>query len=55
MKTFNICVQLSGITSRTVEAETLEEAEEIVMDMVYNSDWNDIDCPDIDVLDYEEC
>lgn len=55
MKTFNICVQLSGITSRTVEAETLEKAEEIVKGMVYNSDWNDIGCPEIDVLDYEEC
>jgi len=54
MKKFDICVQLSGITSRTVEAETLEEAEEMVKRMVYGSDWNDIACPEIDVLDYDE-
>ena len=54
MKKFDICVQLSGIASRTVEAETLEEAEEMVKNMVYDSDCNDIACPEIDVLDYEE-
>ena len=54
MKKFNICVQLSGIISRTVEAETIKEAEEMVKNMVYDSDWNSIGCPEIDVLDYEE-
>lgn len=54
MKKFNICVQVSGLATRTVEAETLEEAEKMVKALVYESDWNDIGCPEIDVLDWEE-
>ena len=54
MPKFNICLHVSGIVSRTVEADTLEEAKEIAEDSVYNSDWNCIECPEVEVLDYEE-
>ena len=54
MPKFDICLHVSGIVSRTVEADTLEEAKEIAEDSVYNSDWNCIECPEVEVLDYEE-
>ena len=54
MPKFDICMQISGIVSRTVEADTLEKAEEIAMNSVYDSDWNEMECPEVEVLDYEE-
>jgi hypothetical protein len=54
MPKFDICLHISGIVSRTVEAQTLEEAEEIARADVYNSDWNEMACPEVEVLDYEE-
>lgn len=53
MRKFDICMQLSGIISRTVEAETEEEAEEIAKSLAYGQDWNDMSCPEVDVLDVE--
>ena len=54
MPKFDICLHVSGIVSRTVEAPTLEEAENIARNSVYNSDWNEMACQEVDVLDYEE-
>ena len=54
MPKFDICLHISGIVTRTVEAETLEEAKEIARDDVYNGDWNDMGCPEVEVLDYEK-
>ena len=53
MHKFDICMQLSGIISCTVEAETEEEAEEIAKSLAYGQDWNDMSCPEVDVLDVE--
>lgn len=54
MPKFDFCMHVSGIVSRTVEADTLEEAEEIARADVYASDWNEMGCPEVEVLDYEE-
>ena len=54
MAKFDICMQISGIVSRTVEAPTLEEAEDIAKNDVFASDWNEMGCPEVDVMDYEE-
>ncbi len=54
MPKFDICLHISGIVTRIVEAETLEEAKEIAREDVYNSDWNEMACPEVEVLDYEE-
>ena len=54
MPKFDICLHVSGIVSRQVVAETLEEAEEIARADVFASDWNEMGCPAVEVLDYEE-
>ena len=54
MPKFDICLHISGIVNRTVEAPTLEEAEKIARADVYASDWNEMACPEVEVLDYEE-
>ena len=53
MHKFDICMQLSGIISCTVEAENEEDAEEIAKSLAYGQDWNDMSCPEVDVLDVE--
>ena len=54
MPKFDICFHFSAIVSRTVEADTLDEAIENARTDIYCSDWNDVGCPEIEVLDYEE-
>ena len=54
MPKFDICFRFSATASRTVEADTLDEAIEDARETLYCSDWNDLDYPDVEVLDYEE-
>lgn len=53
MKKYDLCFMVSGLVSRTVEAETYEQAVEQAREDIYNSDWNDIGCPEVEVLDCE--
>lgn len=53
MPKFNMCFDMSGIVERTVEADTLEKAEEIAIDQIYNSDWNEMSCVEIALVDHE--
>lgn len=54
MPKFDICFHFSAIVSRTVEANTLDKAIEDARTEIYCSDWNDLGCPEVEVLDYEE-
>ena len=54
MKKFDICLNISGIVSYVIEAKTLDEAEKIARRTAYESDWNQMSCPEVEVLDYEE-
>lgn len=53
MKTFNIDVRVTGYSQVTVQAETLEEAEEKAMDAVMNYKvgdlrWKETQCTYLD-------
>ena len=51
---FDICLMLTGVASKVIEAESQEEAERIAKEKLYGSDWNDLACVDIEVTDCEE-
>ena len=54
MPKFDICLHISGIVNVKVQALSLEKAVEAARDSVYLSDWNEMGCPEVEVLDYEE-
>lgn len=54
MKKFNVCLHFSAIAERIVEADTEDEAIDIAKADVYASDWNDLGCPELETLDFEE-
>lgn len=53
MPKFDVSVKVSGLFFRTVEAETREEAEELAIDQVADSDWNDMEFVDMSVIESE--